>query len=120
MEPRDRYAEMLFLLTGKPLYEVLALQQNFKIDEQAGPGKEVQQQVFLCKYANMCENGESLSPAKFPCCVPFRNKKTKVAKKTPKGAQGGPGMLTVTKIGPTWCPKASKISKKKQHQQQPK
>ena len=48
MEPRDRYAEMLFLLTGAVLYEVLALQKSFKIDEQTVSGKEVQQkQVFL-------------------------------------------------------------------------
>ena len=48
MEPRDRYAEMLFLLTGAVLYGVLALQQSFTIDETTGSGKEVQtKHVFL-------------------------------------------------------------------------
>ena len=48
MEPRDRYAEMLLLLTSAVLYEVLALQKSFKIDEQTGSGKEVHNKhVFL-------------------------------------------------------------------------
>ena len=44
MEPRDRYAEMLFLLTSAVLYEVLALQKSFKIYENTGSGKEVRTQ----------------------------------------------------------------------------
>ena len=118
MEPRGRYAETLFLLAGAVRYKVLALPTSIKIDEKTDPRKEVHtKHVFLWKYAKLWENGVSVSPAKFPCCVPFRNKKTKVAKETPKGAQGGPGMLKVTKIGPKWCPKASQISKKKKPQQ---
>ena len=41
MEPRGRYAEMLFLLRGAVLYEVLTLQKSFEIYEKTGPGIEV-------------------------------------------------------------------------------
>ena len=93
MEPPGRNAETLILLTGAVLGEGRALPKGLKIDEKTGPGKKVQnKRVFLRNCAENAENGVSVSPAGFPCCLPFRNPGAQScpewSQRGPRGAQG--------------------------------